>query len=131
MSFKEFFKVEIFNMEPDFLKLKNDMESGSFDPSELEEDDEEGSNGDGFSDYEEKKPKPKKKKNQKQLAYCFEEKTIRDYEELMNSFDKKEKGEVKTFISEETFYSSPFNIIRTMVKYRITIIGNFDSSIKF
>lgn len=131
MSFKEFFKVEIFNMEPDFLKLKNDMESGSFDPSELEEDDEEGTNGDGFSDYEEKKPKPKKKKNQKQLAYCFEEKTIRDYEELMNSFDKKEKGEVKTFISEETFYSSPFNIIRTMVKYRITIIGNFDSSIKF
>ena len=129
MSTTEFFKVSVFNLEPDFLKLKNDIESGLLDPQELDDDDEDEDLL--TSDYEEKVKKPKKKKNSKQLAYCFEEGTLKDYEELMNSFNKKTNGVVAYFISEETFYSSPFNIIRCVVKYKIEKQNDFPPGIKF
>lgn len=119
------FHSEVFNMEPDFNEIKKnflnkDGDALSDRKKEIEEYEDELESLSSLEDGEER-PKPSKPKKNKMDVYSYSEGSKDEYDTLMSAIFQNHT-ESSNFhyelLSDEIIYSSSFNIIRNVVKYK-------------
>lgn len=114
------FHTAVFNLEPNFNEMKRNFISskGKCDPiAERQEELDLFNSLDGEDSEEEHPEKPKKSKTDQ---YDWSEGSLDEYEDLMSVVCSEEVSQDGYYelISDEVIYSSSFNIIRNVVKYK-------------